>query len=99
MMTTVWVALWAERVLQSGAIQYIELNASHRALAPYGYIVPLAVPANYEIPLGLMLAQSERVESYEPFFSRLFETDSPLMEVVDRVSVLTDPAITVGSSA
>jgi hypothetical protein len=51
MITPVWLAAWAERALESGAIQYVELHASYRALAPYAHIAPLAVIANYGIPL------------------------------------------------
>jgi hypothetical protein len=63
MTPTVWIAPLAEQVLQSGAIQYLELDSSYRALTPCACIVPLAVTANYGIPLGLMPAPTERMES------------------------------------
>jgi hypothetical protein len=89
------VTPWAERVLQSVAVQYRELGTSHWVPVRCGYIIPLAVIANHGIPLGLILAPRERVESYEQSFHRLFETNSSLMEIADGCPVLTDARITV----
>jgi ankyrin repeat protein len=65
--TLTWVAPWTQNLLQCGAIQYVELDASFYALRPYIFIVPLAIIANYAIPMGLIMAPTEREESYRLF--------------------------------
>jgi hypothetical protein len=65
--TFTWVAPWARSVLESGFVQYVELDASFYAIRPYAYIIPFAIIANYGIPLGLAVAPSEREEAYRLF--------------------------------
>jgi hypothetical protein len=66
--TFTWVAPWVRTILNSGLIQYFELDASFYAIRPYAYIIPFAVIANDGIPLGLVISPTEREES-----DRLFD--------------------------
>jgi hypothetical protein len=74
---------WADGVLKSDALQYLELNASSRASTPHAYIVPLVVIAHSGIPPGQALAPGIRVESYELFFNRLFDMNPSLIKAVE----------------
>jgi hypothetical protein len=52
--TLTWVAPWTQNLLQCGAIQYVELDTSFYALRPH-------------VLIGLILAPTEREESYRLF--------------------------------
>jgi hypothetical protein len=69
--------------LESGAVQYFELDESSRASTPHAYIVPLAVIANYGIPPARSLAPAKRMESYKLFFSRLLDMNPWLTKVIE----------------
>jgi hypothetical protein len=73
----------ADGVLKSDALQYLELNASSRALTPRAYNVPLVVIAHSGIPPGLTLAPGRRMESYELFLNRLFDINPSLIKAVE----------------
>jgi hypothetical protein len=79
----VWVAPWADEVLESGAVQYLELDASYRVLPPHARIVPLALIVNYGIQPGLTLAARKRVESSELFFIRLFDLNQLPVKAIE----------------
>jgi hypothetical protein len=51
--------------------QYVELDTSFQALAPYVYCVPLAIHANESFPLALVIGISESVELYDLFFQAM----------------------------
>jgi hypothetical protein len=57
--TLACIAPWAPDILSLGEIQYFEMDASFRALAPYVYCVPTAVLRNIGLPLGLLMAPTE----------------------------------------
>jgi hypothetical protein len=67
----VWVAPFASNAILLA--QFYELDCSFRALQPYVYSVPLSVHVNVEIPLGIVLGQSETAEIYGMFARVLFE--------------------------
>jgi hypothetical protein len=68
--TLAWLAPWAMDILRIA--QYMELDASFRALSPFAYCIPMAVKANVGIPIGIVVAPSERQEMYNLFAATLF---------------------------
>jgi hypothetical protein len=66
----VWVAPWAQHCLRSAS--YYELDCSFQALHPYAYSVPMAIHFNVGIPLGIVVAPTERKEVFELFAHQLF---------------------------
>jgi hypothetical protein len=52
---------------------YYELDCSFTALEPYVYSIPLAVRANVGIPLGIVIAPSERRDVHSLFADLLAE--------------------------
>jgi hypothetical protein len=67
-----WVAPWAMRCL-SHHCQFLELDCSFEALPPYAYSIPMAVKANRGIPLGIIVAPSERETMFEVFRELVLE--------------------------
>jgi hypothetical protein len=67
--TVTWVAKWAITALRMAG--YYELDCSFAALAPYVYCIPLAVCFNVGIPLGLVVAPTERHEVFTMFAEAL----------------------------
>jgi hypothetical protein len=65
----VWVAPWAREAFELG--QYIQLDASFRAVHPYVFCVPQIIIANLAIPIGISVGPSEKAELYENFFKEL----------------------------
>jgi hypothetical protein len=63
--TLTWLAPWAIWALRQA--DYYELDCSFKALKPYVYSIPLAVKANVGIPLGIVIAPSERRAVYSIF--------------------------------
>jgi hypothetical protein len=55
-------AVWAISAVQSS--DYYELTYSVKALRPYVYSIPFAVKANVGVPLGIMIAPSERQDVF-----------------------------------
>jgi hypothetical protein len=56
--TLTWLAPWAIWALRQP--DYYELDYSFKALKPCVYPIPLAYKANFGIPLGIVIAPSER---------------------------------------
>jgi hypothetical protein len=57
-----WIAPWTSMIMSEYCrlAQCVELDASFFALRPCVYIVPMAVIANWDPPLGLIVCPSER---------------------------------------
>jgi hypothetical protein len=66
-----WLAPWAICALRQA--DYVELDCSFKALKPYVYSIPLAVKANSGIPLGIVMAPSERQAVFSLFADVLAE--------------------------
>jgi hypothetical protein len=66
-----WLAAWAICPLHQA--DYYELDCSFNALKPYVYSIPLAVKANAGIPLGIVIAPSERQAVFSLFADHLAE--------------------------
>jgi hypothetical protein len=51
--------------------QFIELDASFRAVRPYVYCVALGIRCNESFPLALVVAPTESAELYNLFFNSM----------------------------
>jgi hypothetical protein len=67
--TVLWIAPRAISAL--GLAQYYELDCSFTALKPNAYSIPMAVRANVGVPLGIVIAPSERSQVYAMFADAL----------------------------
>jgi hypothetical protein len=85
--TLCWVASWAIACLQT--CQYYELDCSFQVLYPYVYCIPMAVSANVGIPLGIVVAPTERQEVFDLFARRLIEGGLPL-DQFNKLPLLSD---------
>jgi hypothetical protein len=68
-----WLAPWTICALREA--DYYELDYSFKALKPYVYSIPRAVKANLGIPLGIVIAPSERRYVFSLFADVLAEKD------------------------
>jgi hypothetical protein len=85
--TFTWLGSWALEVLRRA--QYLELDCSFRAIKPYVYCIPEAIIANVGIPLGLVIAPSERMDVFSMFADLLF-TQGFAPEELQRIPLLSD---------
>jgi hypothetical protein len=69
--TLTWLAPWAISALWRS--DYYELDYSFKALRPYVYSIPLAVKANVGVPLGIVIAPSERRDVFSLIAELLIE--------------------------
>jgi hypothetical protein len=81
------LAPWARNAIMQA--NYIELDASFRALRPYVYCVPIAVIQNITLPIGLFLHVSERKELYDNVF-RLLRQSGLSETIIQSKCVLSD---------
>jgi hypothetical protein len=88
MVTLVWIAPWAAAALRIA--DFYELDCSFRALRPLVYSVPMAVCHNVGIPLGIVVAPTERSEVYAMFAKALSEHAMVAAEELRRWAVLSD---------
>jgi hypothetical protein len=77
------------------AAQYIEPDASFRALKPYAYSVPFAITANESVPLGLIGALSESTELYHCFFSELVALDIAPQDIAGKAFLSDQHSVVV----
>jgi hypothetical protein len=61
-MTLLWIAPWTIALLRSHHIQYIEMEASFKAVKPCCFIVPPGVMGNSGRPLGLTVILAENAQ-------------------------------------
>jgi hypothetical protein len=85
--TLMWLAPWAVRVI--GMAQYYELDCSFEGLAPYVYSIPMAVRANRGIPLGIVIAPTERQDVFR-MLSKLLIEQGMASQRLTNLPVLTD---------
>jgi hypothetical protein len=81
------LAPWAIAALRKA--DYYELDCSFRALEPHVCSIPLAVKANLGLPLGIVIAPSERREGLSMFADLLAEKDFARGELFE-FPLLTD---------
>jgi hypothetical protein len=94
--TLAWFAPWAISVLHDA--DYYELDCSFMALKPYIYSIPLAIKANVGIPLGIVIAPSERREIYS-IFSHLLAEKGFSRESLFELPLLSDAGTALRSYA
>lgn len=64
--SVVWIAPWAARIQKM--IQYIEIDASFKAVRPYAYCIFHGVIYNSSIPYAITLYPTEETKLYESLF-------------------------------
>jgi hypothetical protein len=89
-MTLLWIAPWAIPLDHSRRIQYIEMDASFKAVRPYCFVAPLGVIGNCGLPLGLVVTPIKKAQSYHMFYDVLIHADPLLSPVFDDLPILSD---------
>lgn len=69
--TLTWIAPWAADALRRA--DYYELDCSFQALRPFVYSVPMVISRNVGIPIGLVVAPTERARVFALFAEGLVE--------------------------
>jgi hypothetical protein len=89
-----WLPAWAFEVFKIA--QFIELDCSHEATPPYAYCIPQAVVDNEAAPLGFTITPTERMETYEWFYTDL---ETMAGEPLPRKPILSDESDALTSFA
>jgi hypothetical protein len=82
-----WLAPWALQVMNF--MNYLELDASFKALKPFAYSIPTAIYKNKSIPLGLFFYNGEKRELFSNFIEMVLQHGAPI-ELLQSKGFLTD---------